>query len=168
MIWFGRAAELVGDNSAPAILVLAAAVLLLSLIMLVVCLRVRRLGRRRSLDLAEESAERLAQTIGTCVRDIEDLKSRVEALSVELGRLSRQQLLCVQKVGFVRFDAFEDVGGEQSFAVALLDADNNGLVLNNIYSRSESRVYAKRLSAGNASHTLSNEEQEAVRQAMRT
>jgi hypothetical protein len=89
-------------------------------------------------------------------------------LSSNLDRLAKQQMLCLQKVGFVRFDAFDDVGGEQSFALALLDTNDSGLVVSSIYSRRESRIYAKQVSAGNASHTLSSEEEEAIRQATAT
>jgi len=71
----------------------------------------------------------------------------------------------VQKVGLVRFDAFPDIGGEQSFALALLDGNMNGVVLSNLYGRTDSRVYAKEIVNGNSAHTLSNEEKEAIRRA---
>jgi len=71
-----------------------------------------------------------------------------------------------QRIGLVRFDAFDDVGGEQSFALALLDAHGSGVVLSNLFGRSESRMYAKCITEGKPEHTLSSEEQEAVRRAL--
>ena len=75
------------------------------------------------------------------------------------------QQTCLQKVGLVRFNAFEDVGGEQSFAVALIDAKCNGVILSSVYSRSDVRVYSKALADGHASHPLTEEEEKALLQA---
>jgi len=65
----------------------------------------------------------------------------------------------------VRFNPFEDVGGDQSFAIALLDQHGNGLVLSSLHNRAETRVYAKPIQAGRSEYTLSAEEQQALAQA---
>jgi len=161
----GRLAGALGDISGPVLLVLGAAAVVLAATSLYLLARVRRLSRSWPTDFSTERATELARTLGDCQTGIKDAIERLDALSSKLDRVSDQQLLCVQRVGFIRFDAFEDVGGEQSFSLALLDANNSGVVLSNIYSRSDSRLYAKRVAAGSASHTLSREEEEAVRQA---
>jgi hypothetical protein len=73
----------------------------------------------------------------------------------------------VQHIGLVRFNPFGDVGGDQSFAVALLDGNHDGVILSSIYSRAGVRIYAKFVQAGTASHTLSDEEEAAIAQALR-
>ena len=73
---------------------------------------------------------------------------------------------CIQKVGIVRYSAFRDTGSDLSFAVALLDEQNSGVVFNVIYSREMSNIYAKPVEKGNSSHTLSDEEAEAIRKAI--
>lgn len=73
----------------------------------------------------------------------------------------------VQHIGLVRFNPFGDVGGDQSFAVALLDGDHDGVILSSIYSRAGVRIYAKFVQHGTASHTLSDEEQAAIHHALR-
>ena len=161
----GRIAESLGESSGTVFLVLCVVVPILGIATIWLSVRVRRLSRARALNLSGENAERLARDLAACAQDIKGLQDRAGALSSDLDRLARQQLLCLQRVGFVRFDAFDDVGGEQSFALALLDGNGNGLVVSSIYSRRESRIYAKQISAGNASHTLSREEEEAIRQA---
>jgi hypothetical protein len=67
----------------------------------------------------------------------------------------------------VRFNPFGDVGGDQSFAVALLDGNHDGIILSSIYSRAGVRIYAKFVQTGTASHTLSDEEEAAITQALR-
>ena len=73
---------------------------------------------------------------------------------------------CIQKVGIVRYSAFQDTGSDLSFSLALLDEKDNGVVMNGIYSREMSNIYAKPVEAGKSSYTLSEEEQQAIKKAM--
>lgn len=73
---------------------------------------------------------------------------------------------CIQKVGMVRYNAFHDTGSNLSFALALLDGHNNGVVLNGIYSREMSNIYAKPIQNGKSNYTMSDEEKQAVQKAM--
>ena len=74
--------------------------------------------------------------------------------------------LAVQRVGIVRFDAFEDLGGMLSFAVAMLDKEGSGVVLSSINGRNETRIYAKPVEHGGSRINLSGEEEEAIRRAL--
>ena len=69
---------------------------------------------------------------------------------------------CVQKIGIVRYNAYQDVGSDLSFTLAMLDNKNNGVVLNGIYSREMSNIYAKPIINGESKYTLSDEEKEAL------
>jgi len=72
----------------------------------------------------------------------------------------------LQKVGFTRFNPFTDTGGDQSFVLALLDANNSGVVISSLHSRESTRIYAKKIDCGKSSgQALSKEEAEVVRQA---
>ena len=73
---------------------------------------------------------------------------------------------CLQKVGIVRYNAFKDTGSDLSFTLALLDEHNDGVVLNGIYSREMSNIYAKSIENGKSPNTLSEEEKEAIRKAI--
>ena len=73
---------------------------------------------------------------------------------------------CIQKIGIIRYSAFKDTGSDLSFALALLDENDDGVVLNGIYSREISNIYAKPIEKGNSSYTLSDEERQAIDKAM--
>lgn len=73
---------------------------------------------------------------------------------------------CLNKVGIVRYNAFKDTGSDLSFAVALLDDENSGVVFNGIYSRDMSNIYAKPVERGNSQYAFSDEESEAIRRAI--
>ncbi len=73
---------------------------------------------------------------------------------------------CVQKVGIVRYNAYNDTTSNLSFALAMLNEDNDGVVLNGIYSREMSNIYAKPIQNGKSSYTMTQEEQDAVFKAI--
>ena len=75
---------------------------------------------------------------------------------------------CIQKIGIVRYSAFKDTGSDLSFALAMLDENNNGVVLNGIYSREMSNIYAKPVENGKSTYTVSEEEEQAIQTAIQS
>ena len=80
--------------------------------------------------------------------------------------LDRDIKRCIQKVGIYRYNAYKDTGSDLSFTLALLDENNNGVVLNGIYSRDMSNIYAKPLVNGDSTYKMTDEEKEALKRAM--
>lgn len=73
---------------------------------------------------------------------------------------------CIQKIGVVRYNAYNDAGNDLSFAVVLLDEKNNGIVFNGIYSREMSNIYAKPIIDGKCEYNITKEENEALNKAI--
>ncbi|MFN3285460.1 MAG: DUF4446 family protein [bacterium] len=96
----------------------------------------------------------------------EDQVRELERLRAEQAHLAEQLARCVQRVGMVRYDAFRESGGRLSFSLALLDGRGDGVVLSVLHGRDGSYAYAKALRDGKPSHPLSEEERQAVAQAM--
>ena len=96
---------------------------------------------------------------------------RVEKQNAEIvdycQKIDNELAKCIQKVGIVRYNAFNDVGSDLSFTLALLNEQNNGVVLNGIYSRDMSNIYAKPIKNGESTYTLSAEEKEAIQKAIK-
>ncbi len=92
-------------------------------------------------------------------RELDDLTTRMTIVEAAQRR-------AFQRVGLVRYNPFEETGGNQSFALALLDAAGDGWVLSSLHARSGTRVYAKTIRAGRAESGLSAEETAALQQAM--
>ena len=95
---------------------------------------------------------------------------RVERQNAEIisycKNLDDEVAKCIQKVGIVRYSAFKDTGSDLSFAVAMLNENNDGVVFNGIYSREMSNIYAKPVKNGGSEYTFSEEEKEAIRRAI--
>jgi hypothetical protein len=148
------------------VLVLAAAVVVL-LVWVAWLQRSDALLRRRLRRLfGDGEGVGLDEMLDQQFRRLDTVAERVEALNRlhrELETLSQQS---IQKVGVIRFNPFADTGGDQSFAVALLDAAGNGVVLSSLHGRADTRIFAKPVQAGRSKHALSDEEQDAIRKAL--
>jgi hypothetical protein len=94
------------------------------------------------------------------------LKSDVAEIKDDRATSKLVMDTAVRNVGMVRFDAFDDVGGKLSFAVALLDSNGDGVVISAINGRQESRSYAKHVRNGDSSYILSAEERDAITKAL--
>jgi Protein of unknown function (DUF4446) len=106
------------------------------------------------------------EAVGVLLERIERLEQAARSLN---GTDRRQQVQIegsVRRVGILRYDAFEDVGGRLSFSCALLDEHGTGVVITSINGRQETRVYAKPVTRSTSTYNLSLEEEEAIRQAM--
>ncbi|HEX5822855.1 MAG TPA: DUF4446 family protein [Candidatus Limnocylindrales bacterium] len=148
------------------VLGLGVAVLVLLLLAVIHARQVRRLRRR--LDGLTRGAqgtgldgvlEAQVDKVYAVARELDELSARSAVLEA-IGRRS------IQRVGLVRFNPFEDTGGNQSFALALTDAAGNGFVLSSLHSRTGTRVYAKAIAGGRSDGALSAEETEALRLAV--
>ena len=139
----------------------AAALALLVAVLLAV--RLRRLSRRCA-EL-EKGAARPAGGFPTAA--LESLRADLDAARADLETTRSDLAGALQRVAVVRYDAFGEAGGQQSFSAALLDGSGDGLVLSGISGRAESRTYVKRLRSGVSTTPLSPEELEAVAAAVR-
>ena len=92
----------------------------------------------------------------------QDLKQALERI-YKLENISQKSF---QKIGMIRFNPFNEVGGDQSFCIALLDADNNGFVITSHFLREANRVYSKEIKNGKSNYSLSDEEKKAIEKAM--
>lgn len=95
-----------------------------------------------------------------------DLEGQLKEAFSKIENLENILSKTIQKTGIVRFNPFNDVGGNQSFAIALLDEKNNGFVISSLFVKEGNRVYAKAIKEGKSEHTLSKEEIEAIKLAI--
>jgi uncharacterized protein DUF4446 len=94
------------------------------------------------------------------------LEGAIRQVAADQERIGRLMRGAVQRVGLVRYDAFEDVGGRLSFSCALLNDEGDGVVITSINGRQDTRVYAKPVYHAQSEHNLSEEESTAIREAM--
>ena len=149
-----------------AVLALAVTSFILLLLVFWLWRRTRRLGRR--IDALTRGAEGkdLGEVLDAHLDKVFAVSAEVDELTVRTAVAEANLRRSFQRIGLVRFNPFEDTGGNQSFALALLDANGDGIVLSSLHSRTGTRVYAKAVNGGRSETALSDEETQAVRDAM--
>jgi uncharacterized protein DUF4446 len=153
------------SNSVLSILVLIS----LGLAAVVVGLELVRAGRERMARAAKGGLPadvRLEAMVEQQAKAIQKLEATVRQLMGGERKLAELTQGAIQHVGVVRFDAFEDMGGRLSFSTALLDGHGDGVVITSINGRQDTRCYAKQVRGGTSIHNLSDEEEEAIREAL--
>ncbi len=108
----------------------------------------------------------LQEDLETYLYRVEKVEKQNAKIMGQIKNLDDNLTKCIQKVGMVRYNAFQDTGSNLSFTLALLDENNSGVVLNGIYSREMSNIYAKPVEKGKSDYTLSDEEVKAIQKAM--
>ncbi len=91
----------------------------------------------------------------------------IKAINKQIGEIKDQAELHVQKVGLVRFNPFEELGGDHSFSLALLDGKNNGIIITGLHTREKTRVYVKHIKDGKSKVKFSDEEKKALKLAQK-
>lgn len=141
----------------------------------VVVLAVWAIGQQRALSslvhrlraVTGRPDEGLDEVLDRILRRLDGTDERLgamNALQQELETLLRQGT--IRNVGVVRFNPFPDAGGDQSFAIALLDSEGTGVVLSSLHARTDTRIFAKPVQSGRSRYPLSDEEQDAIRRAL--
>lgn len=113
----------------------------------------RQLGKGENLD---EMLKKYLKEVAEIKQDNSEIKAYYTKLDYDIGS-------SIQKVGLVRYNAFQNVGSDLSFAIALLDRENDGVVLNGLYGSESSNIYAKPIKKGTSTYKLSEEEEEAIK-----
>jgi hypothetical protein len=159
---------MIQNNLTPIVIVLGAMVVIAIALIVYLFLRLRRVESEYDLLTRDAEGKNFVEIVNDNIEQVENLLEEVDGLSERYAWVLKRMAGAVQHVGVVRFDAFRDLGGLLSFAVALLDDRGNGLILSSIYGRSESRTYAKPIVERGSKYELSPEEQEAIRLAMQS
>jgi len=154
------------------LLIIAGINFLLILILLIMTLsnrsKVKKLKARYEHFMRGLSDRNIEQLIDECIEKVNNVNEKNRDIEFQINRIERNLIHCVQKIGVVRFNAFDNVGSDLSFSVALLDCNDNGIVLSGLYSRDSSATFAKPVVNGNSTYPLSAEEIQAIDIARKT
>jgi hypothetical protein len=128
--------------------------------------RTGRLSRRIESLMAGSDAQSLEAVLGSHIERVRQVVRDIDAVGARTATIERELKGSFGRVGLVRYNPFEDTGGNQSFALALLDGHGDGFVVSSLHSRNGTRIYAKAIAAGASETALSEEEAAALKQAL--
>jgi len=119
-------------------------------------------------ELFKKENEMDPKDLRQVISQFKNLKKDFKEMSIELNNLKKESKFSVQKVGVVRFNPFKNLGGNQSFSVALLDGNNDGIIITSFYNRNGNRIFGKPIRKGHSIYILSEEEKSAIEKAKKT
>jgi len=153
------------QNSSLILLWMTGIIVLFFLFIIVILVRLSKLNKKYKLLTNRKGDKSLEELVtehnimfNSYIEDVESLETRYKEMDLRLKN-------CIQKVGIIRYNAFYDTGSDQSFSIAFLDHNNNGVVMSGIFGRNESTTYAKPIANLESKYTLSQEEAEALKKA---
>lgn len=165
MLGFNHILDLLVVYERYVLLVLMVLFLLSLVVFITINIRMGKLVKHYRSLLAGMEDKNLEEMLYACFEQGKNSAQKVEEFSANLDEVKAKLQGCAQKVSIVRFNAFEDVGGEMSFALAILDQNDNGFILSNVYGRQESHVYVRPIQGGKPNSFLLPEEEKALVEA---
>ena len=141
-------------------------VVLLLILAIITMTKLRRLDRKYDYFMRGKDAETLEDIIMDEIDELRDLRAEDRSNKDSIRTLNRNFRASFQKYGIVKYNAFKGMGGNLSFALAVLDYTNSGFVMNCVHSREGCYLYIKEVDMGQTDIVLGNEEQEALEQAL--
>ena len=156
---------ILGMSPRLVIILLLIIVVIMFVILLVVIHQMNVVSRKYDAFMQGRDGEALEKMIHAKIKDIDQLKSASRRLSNEQRSMQTTLKGCISKFALVKYDAFEEMAGKLSYAVALLNSEGTGIVLNSIHSREGCFTYAKEIIRGESYIPLSEEEKQAIEQA---
>jgi N-methylhydantoinase A/oxoprolinase/acetone carboxylase beta subunit len=106
--------------------------------------------------------KREPENLKEILAQFKELKKNFEKISKEIEKLKKENQFSLQKIGILRFNPFKEVGGNQSFSLAILDGNDDGVVITSLFTREGNRVYGKPIKKGQSEHLLTEEEKKAI------
>ena len=141
-------------------------VLVLIIIMCVNAVRMKKLKKRFEKFMSKEDVN-LEELLVQYTKKLNVLLQNEKEMQTSIEHMEKNFKNCVQKVGVVRYQAIQNMGADLSYTVALLDENNDGVVFNGIYGRDGCYTYAKPIKEGKSSYNLSDEELQAIENAIK-
>ena len=148
-----------------AVLVLAVLAIVLLALLIIYVMKTRKLGERIDRLCMGEGAESLEEEIGKIIEDNQYLKSTTEQHKGNIKTLFKRIAMATQKTALVKYDALDQMGGQLSFVVAMLDENDNGFLLNSVHTSATNYIYTKEVRSGECDVELGIEEEMALEKA---
>lgn len=159
-------AQYLGFDSDYIIIGLAALVVILMILMIVNVIQMSKLKKNYKIFMTGKNAKTLEDTLIKRLDQVDELMVANKANEKNIKALFQNMQLTYQKMGLVKYDAFHEMGGKLSFSLAMLDMKNNGFIISAMHTREGCYTYIKEIVDGNSIIVLSEEDQEALNQAM--
>lgn len=141
-------------------------IIILLILTIVQIAKTSKLKKKYNKFMQGKDAKSLEADVIKLYEDNQDIKSMTETNRQDIKKIYKNMELTFQKIGIVKYDAFQQMGGKLSFSLALLNENNDGFILNSVHSSEGCYSYTKEIKSGECEISLGNEEEKALKIAM--
>ena len=141
-------------------------IIALFILVIITLVKIKKVNQRFKNFMRGKEAESLEEVIVKYLDKIDKLEEENNERKKQINNITENLLITYQKIGIVKYDAFNEMGGKLSFSLALLDKQNNGFILNAMHSREGCYTYVKEIIDGNSYIALGEEEKKALDMAL--
>ncbi|NLM47697.1 MAG: DUF4446 family protein [Epulopiscium sp.] len=150
------------DNQVWILITTSIISLVLLVITILLMIKINRLQKKYDYFMGGEKEKPIEDLLLAYIDRVSQVEKDNKVISRDIKNIRKDLSKCINKVGIIRYNAFENMGGDLCFAIALLDENDDGIVINGIHSRDGSNTFAKPIKKGTSAYTLSKEEKEAI------
>lgn len=154
-----------GIDMGYVVLGMAGVLLIMFIMLIVIMVKNSNLRKKYEIFMSGEDGKNLENAILDKFAAIDTLEDNVNEIHENIKAINNQLVTAYQKVGLVKYDAFQEMGGKLSFVLVLLTEENNGFILNSMHSKEGCYTYVKEVVNGEVFIILSGEEQQALEEA---
>ena len=160
--------DLIQTNSPFIIFGLLVFSFILFILSIIAICKASKIKKRMNNFMGKNEGSDFEDMLNKFIEQSNKIDARHEKIMSDIADIRQQLCFCIQKMSIIRYNPFEDVGGDLCYAVALLDQNDDGVVINSVYSRDGCYTYAKPIEKGQCfKYKLANEEEEALFEAMK-
>lgn len=157
--------QMTGIDAAYFLIGIMVIVLILLILVIVALCKLKKLNRKIDRFMRGKDAESMEDTILSCIEKNQEIDKMNQMLREDIIGLRKNQRITYQKMGMVKYNAFREMSGNLSYALALLDQKDNGFIINSVYAKEGGYSYIKEIVSGESSIELSEEEKAALDKA---
>ena len=166
MNYLNNALNYINEYSSFIVIALLIVTILLFIVVIALYKAVNKLEKKYKKIMRGTNGKNLEELINSKLDEIDkSMEASKEALE-KYEKVKEEMKGCVNKIAIMRYKAFEDIGSDLSFSIAILDSYNDGVILTGIYSRQDSTTYAKPVDKGISRYELSEEESYVLKEAI--
>ena len=159
--------DMISNNTSYLLVGLGILFLMLLIYAIILTVRFGKMNKKYMKFITGATGENLEGQVISRFADIDKLKADSNNIKEELSKVKENLKITYQKIGVVKYDAFKEMGGKLSFVLVLLDKNNKGILLNSVHSSREGcYTYLKEIIKGESFLALSEDEKEALNQAV--
>lgn len=156
-----------GNLDIGIVLIVLLVLLIAAIVLIIVCIvKITKLNKKYSRFMKGKKASSLEEEIFRMFEENKSMSENIRKNTLDIKYIEEKMRFTYQKMGMVKYDAFDQMGGKLSFCITLLDDENNGFMLNSVHNTGSSYCYLKRIKDGKCNIELSGEEQAALSKAI--